>query len=777
MSKSRKQPSPAARGSAGDPHPAAPIALPQTSAHWFQWLGATVIAALAIVLLAMLAAPWWRGDVYTGGDLQSFNLPIRKFYADCLERGDSPLWWPYVYCGFNLHGDGQTGIYHPWHRLLYGSLRLIDAFNLEMWINYPLLFVGTYLFCRRRQLPIVPALFGAFLFAFCRFNVNHIDHPNLMSTMTHVPWLLWATDVLFTTSRCWQAALAALGVALLTGSQFLLGHPQSMWFTALVGAWYVAAYFRTSQSYWRLAQLGAALVCGLAIGAVQWLPTYEALKLSQRAGAGETFRSTGGMHPLHLIEYLAPSIFNDRIPPAGELIAGREWSGAHELYLGMFLPVAFVWLVIRGRAMEPWRGLAWASLALGFIGVALALGKYYGPLHWIVLHVPVVGLFRSAFHTLIVASLGFSLLAACVLADVLRFVVQHNRISWNRLAWLTVVPLATLALSLYAASVDELVVAGVVWHWAGFWPSIGNFALAVVAVGLFCLVGRGHRWAPVALMLFTAVDAEARLLWLVPQMQSKNLAELTAPIDPTARDPLWRVWMASKFPEEQNQIALQGGRQPSGYVALAPRFALLSDPELERSHPDLLQRLTSTRWVIKTETRVIPGIGDKPMRLQVHRSPVNVPGSLPRIRLVTSAVVTADPARKILEIDPASVAIVEHELRLPSGPVGRASFVRDRPGYSVISTDAPSEQLLVFGECWHPAWKVTVDGRPAQLVRTYCDFMGCIVPAGYAKVQFRYEPRSVQLGSYVSLAGLGCAVLLCAGAIVPWRRATAATMP
>jgi hypothetical protein len=743
------------------------------AANWPQWLGATLIAVVAIVLLAVVAAPWWRGNVYTGGDLQSFNLPIRKFYADCLERGDSPLWWPYIYCGFYLHGDGQTGIYHPWHRLLYGSLRLLDAYSLELWINYPLLFVGTYLFCRRRQLPIVAALFGALLFAFCRFNVNHLDHPNLMSTMTHVPWLLWATEVLFTTSRRRQAAWAALGIALLTGSQFLLGHPQSMWFTALVGGWYVAVRFRACVSYWRLVQLVAALVCGLAMGAVQWLPTYEALKLSQRAGADESFRSTGGVHPAHLIEYLAPSIFDDRVPPAGELVAGREWSGAYELYLGMFLSAAVVWLVIRGRAIEPWRGLAWASLALAIIGVVLALGKYAGPLHWIILHVPVVGLFRSAFHTIIVASLGFSLFSACVLADLLRVSAQQIRISWNRLAWLAAVPLVTLALALYAAAVDELVVAGVRWHWAGFGPSLGNFALAVAAALLFCLVGQGYRWAPVALIGFAVIDAEARLLWLVPNMQTANLAELVAPIDPTARDPLWRVWMPSQFPEEQNQIALQGGRQPSGYVALAPRFELLRNRELERNHPDLLQRLTSTHWVIKTETREVPGTADEPRRLQVRRAPVTVPGSLPRIRLVTSAVVSREPARQILEIDPASVAIVDRETKLAGGPAGRASFVRDRPGYSVISTVAPNAQLLIFGECWHPAWRATVEGRPAEIIRTYCDFMGCVVPAGSAKVEFRFEPHSVRVGGYVSLAGLGCAVLLGAIGFVPWPRRTA----
>ena len=770
MSKYRKKPTPTAaapaRPSADLVRGTETLARP-VSEQSLVWASGAAIVISALVLLGMLAAPWLRGNVYTGGDLQSFNLPIRKFYADCLQRGDNPIWWPYIYCGFYLHGDGQTGIFHPGHWLLYRLLPLVAAFNIELLINYPLLFAGTYLFCRRRQLPVVPSLFGGFLFALCRFNVNHLDHPNLMATMTHVPWLLWLLDVLLTAARPRQAAGAALAIALLTGSQFLLGHPQSMWFTALVGGWYVAVRLPACVNRWRLAQLSAALVCGLAMGAVQWLPTYEALKLSKRAGADESFRSTGGIHPAHLFEYLAPSIFTDRIPPAGELIGEREWSGAFELYLGMFLPAAIVWLVIRGRAMEPWRGLAWASLALGLIAVALSLGRYFGPLHWIVLRIPVVGLFRSAFHTIVVASLGFSLLAACVLADVWRVAAKSVQVGWNRLAWLALVPLATLVLALVATLLGEVVVAGVAWRWAGFWPSAGNLAVALGVVGLLCAAGSGQRWATAALVVFTIADVGAHTWRASRNMPTGHLASLTAPIDSTARDPLWRVWMASKFPEELNQIALQGGRQPSGYAALAPRFEVLRDPELQRTHPHLLQQLTSTRWVIQVQSQEVPGPPGEPARIKVRRTPSNVPDALPRIRLVTAAVATSEPAQKILEIDPAQVALVDRELKLrssPAGQAGRASFVSDRPGLSLISTDAPSEQLLVFGECWHPGWRASLNGEATPVVRTYGDLMGCVVPAGRAKVEFRFDPPSVRWGGYVSLAGLaGAAVLFAVG--------------
>jgi hypothetical protein len=241
MSKSRKKPTLTAATTA---RPSADLVTrPESlarpvSEQSLVWASAGAILISAVVLLGMLAAPWLRGNVYTGGDLQSFNLPIRKFYADCLERGDNPIWWPYIYCGFYLHGDGQTGIFHPGHWLLYRLLPLVAAFNIELLINYPLLFAGTYLFCRRRQLPVVPALFGGFLFALCRFNVNHLDHPNLMATMTHVPWLLWLLDVLLTAARPGQAAGAALAIALLTGFAVFAG-PSAKHVVHDAGRWVV----------------------------------------------------------------------------------------------------------------------------------------------------------------------------------------------------------------------------------------------------------------------------------------------------------------------------------------------------------------------------------------------------------------------------------------------------------------------------------------------------------------------------------------------------------
>ena len=76
-------------------------------------------------------------------------------------------------------------------------------------------------------------MFGGLLFAFSSFNLLHFVHPNAVAVIAHVPWLLWAIDVALADSRRRRVAVATALIALLTGSQLLLGYPQYVWFSLM----------------------------------------------------------------------------------------------------------------------------------------------------------------------------------------------------------------------------------------------------------------------------------------------------------------------------------------------------------------------------------------------------------------------------------------------------------------------------------------------------------------------------------------------------------------
>src|SRR6266545_1319357 len=131
---------------------------------------ARIVAICSIALLAPLLRPLFTGRVFVYNDLSWFHLPMRYLYQQALRSGDTVLWTPSIFAGLYMHGEGQTGVFHPLHQLLYRLLPLGTAFNLELIASYPIAFGGTFWFLRRLRFSQAAALFGAMLFAFSGFN-------------------------------------------------------------------------------------------------------------------------------------------------------------------------------------------------------------------------------------------------------------------------------------------------------------------------------------------------------------------------------------------------------------------------------------------------------------------------------------------------------------------------------------------------------------------------------------------------------------------------------
>ena len=110
---------------------------------------AGLITACSLALLSPLFGPLLVGRVFVYNDLVWFHLPLRYLYQQALHSGDTVLWTPSIFAGIYLHGEGQIGLFHPFHQLLYRLLPLGTAFNLELIANYPAAFAGTFWFLRR----------------------------------------------------------------------------------------------------------------------------------------------------------------------------------------------------------------------------------------------------------------------------------------------------------------------------------------------------------------------------------------------------------------------------------------------------------------------------------------------------------------------------------------------------------------------------------------------------------------------------------------------------
>jgi hypothetical protein len=93
-------------------------------------------------------------------------------------------------------------------------------------------------------------------------------------------------------------------------------------------------------------------------------------------------------------------------------------------------------------------------------------------------------------------------------------------------------------------------------------------------------------------------------------------------------------------------------------------------------------------------------------------------------------------------------------------PQGVATFEIDQPEHVRIAVRAAADSLLVLSDSWFPGWVATVDGAEVPIERANILFRAVLVPAGEHVVEFRYQPRSLQVGAMVSAASILMSVVL-----------------
>ena len=80
------------------------------------------------------------------------------------------------------------------------------------------------------------------------------------------------------------------------------------------------------------------------------------------------------------------------------------------------------------------------------------------------------------------------------------------------------------------------------------------------------------------------------------------------------------------------------------------------------------------------------------------------------------------------------------------------------PKRIVLSTEAVTSTVLLLNDKHHPAWQVTVDGKPAKLLRANYLMRGVHLSPGKHTVEFKFAPAAGSIR--ISLAGLGLAGVL-----------------
>jgi hypothetical protein len=654
-----------------------------------------LVALCSLALLAPLARPLTAGKIFIYNDLSWFHLPMRYLFQQAMRSGDTVLWTPSIYAGLYVLGEGQTGLFHPLHQLLYRLFPLAVAFNLEMIANYVAAFAGMAWFLERLRFSRPAALFGAMLFAFCGFNLQHHQHLNLVAVVAHMPWLLAAADVVIVDDRRGAQTLGLIGVAGILASEILLGFPQAvLWNLLTLSAFSVYRCHETGR--WRqLTVCALAIGLGILVGGVQLLPTADAVAHSQRMNLTDKFALTYSLHPYNFVQWWSPYFF-----VKGAYSEVEDMLHEFGVYSSAMLPLGLIWVWLRRRALPDRRGLVMAVTVFALVMMVLTLGSYGGAAQ-VFVHIPVLQALRAPARYIVLVQFALAILAALTLDDLLAIADgRHPPPTGSLIALWTPLALGvvtTIVFNMGLVEVDQRVV-------AGMWVAAEGVALVGVVSLLLYLAGRRVRWTIAGLVIVTAADLGMSGVDFVRRHGSSTILKLIGTIPPapdTIEDDYAFVQLGGVI--SPNLYIMRGYRLTGGYVGLYPAVSHAVDQPWA-------MRLSGTRWFFTRD-----GV----------RHPFD--HAVARARLL--------------------------DLRWAPAP-GTVQMVVDRPGNLAANVNVRGRTILAFTERFHRGWTATADGAALTMIRVDGDFLGCIVDAGVHRVTLQFMPRSFVYGVIVSCLGI-----------------------
>jgi hypothetical protein len=634
--------------------------------------------------------------------------PAFHFLAESVRAGALPLWNPYVGLGRPFLADTQNAVCYP---PIYLSClgQQFGTFAL-VWLHCALAIMGMrrlagVLGAGRWQSYLMGLSFLASGALIARWVTGQLAYCWALS---YVPWLLYHA---VRTEEPWQGRRLAQYAGCLA-LQFLCGHPQAFWFSAIGQAVFIITSTlrrpvrpALRELGHRLGQFGMAIVWCSGLVAIALLPMLELAHESNRAKTTADFANSYSMRWIDLLSLLTPPW------------KGLVWE--NNLLVGGV--VVFTGILGLGRVRERnVRGL----LGMLGIGLLLALGD----------QTPLFGL----FYKWLPGYAGFRFQARAALLVVVALICAegiwlsrpHPRLreGWRYLLGIPVRYALALVVLLQVLELAQ-----------------GAWMIKRVVTAMCC----------VALQVPFEHSTERSLL---DTLQKKNLIPpglppprvCVPPPEVPANDGM--VYHYANFDAAVSLFL----RRPWDYL----HGMLVITPPIEKG--SLAPQVYDRGPFPYRDLSLVVGKATQQYWLSTMGNPS------PRAFVVYAAQ-RADYAtvldRLTSGLDIRACTWIESALAeplpqtngLPSSP---AVIKRFAPNALVVDAEASTNALLVVAEAWYPGWRAEIDGHPAACVPANAWMRAVPVPAGRHEVRLYFRQDYLLPGFLISMASLGLLVAL-----------------
>lgn len=774
------------------------------------------IDALALVVLAA-AIPFFFGravlftEFFFLDDLFVHFYPHWAYSGRHLAEGQIPLWCPEIFCGYPIAANPQFGPWYPPNWLCFVLFSPAVAINLVILAHYLLALAGTYAFGRRIGMTELGAFISSAGFGFSGLLLTYHVAPQGLFTLSWLPVVLYFVDEGLRDNRHGFVGSMLGGLSL--GLMLLAGHIQLAIYALLLIAAFALYRFFQKRTLANLAGLGCLLLPGFGLFAVQLLPALELISLSARAGAVADvgrFQYQSSVGFKHLIEMWVPDFYGGIRTKVGF---------SYPSFIGV--PVFFLALMACiGRKVAGIRFFAGAAL----IGLLLAAGKNT-PLYDLLFAVfPAAKMFKTPNRALCIVVFSCSILAGLGASSIVRvedkgwrtllipagagllccawlvFKVYVDTLSFQRLQELP--------------RLEQLPETGLQWTIRHRPAEVARFAFFLIGMcvaflrlkdGKLKMVPAG-KWHAALVLLSLWVFGRS-VIGLAPKEIYEHRSVLIDALQSeeqvrffhmdTEDDFLdltklrWDGWPLKKGDVKQasetlreNLSMVYGVEDFFGFSSLPlHRFMRFRhypgdvDPLFDAYAVDVLPPMTFLRrancrfFVIGralSENKSLTGSVMQKRHYSVH----HLKGFKPRARVSSSVQIVPDGNSALLLLYKAGAAVAPVvEAEEGSLPEKSSPAVDESPAeisiyqpclVDVSLSGGHAGGFLVLADTRYPGWKAWNDGKAAKIYAADYLYRGVRLSDNAGTVRFVFDPVSVKLGLFLSLASAGgLAALLC----------------
>ena len=796
-------------------------------------------AALAFALATLaLAYPALSGQflVNAHSDQYIAGFAFRDFAVQSLRNGlGIPHWNPYLYGGLPyvaaMHGD----IFYP-SQLLRLMLGTDTGMTWGFVIHTFLAGLFTYGFLRAWGLSFGPALVGgmAYLLSGPIASYPSPGHDGKLFVSALLPLTLWMLIRAMRDGRNWAWGALAFVVGLAT----LAPHPQLMQYHLLTaGAFALFLAFtgdatgrkldrRTAVR--RLALAMAAVLLGMAMGAIQFAPLREYVAWSPRAGGHDYTYATSYSFPIvELVNLYLPQ-FTGMIDT---VTYGPNQIHLHSEYIGGVV------LMLACLAFGATNRLGFRRFWLGTLIVSLLwmLGGNTPFFRIIYEIVPGTKFFRAPSTIIYVFALSLSVLAALGAEKVFARRAS-NRVVYGWLGFAAAI--ALLASAGGIASASSVVAENFARSYAasqgmdasaipqiteqvmamnrgplliGAWRALLFTAFAGLAILGYARGRLSARVLMIALPAIIAVDlwTIGRKYWLfTPPARVQFASDPVIQFLKSEKEP-GRVLVRAPAPDSVNRnldpyfgrdlqgkgtgFMVHGIRTVTGYHG--NELGRYDQLALDEYGGNLPVQMSPAFWRHENVRYLYVNIALPDTQFRLLAGPVKnsagstaylyrLPGDNPYAWVTTGMTKAPDsdvlPAVLDPRFDPLRLAVFSDTTKARIGPVTAlpapsaitASTSNYAPGRATIALSQPATagSALVVSENFFPGWTALVDGKPQPTYRADFNLIGIPLPLGARNVVLTFHDAAVDTGKGITFGAILLAALLLAGGVVVDRR-------